>query len=504
MSATRQPLGLHLVTALALGAAAISVTGCTQDDPPKPPGQSDPDPGDSGGCTPPCFIGDEPPAPWNTLTWTFTQIDGGDPTKPAGIQGRLLRGNDGTLFYAYLKVLDPTLTCTIAAFGIGVSPMPRLDLKVAVRAPAADTWTVETVDFSGLPAPSFPTSRFGIDGTLDSSGRPVFVLAAGDPGLAQCGSTDAVRATRTGANAWQVQAVASNSGHCCTVRDPITAVDQLDYCGDVNCTNAGPGDVGAWSAIARSESGNLAIAFTDHHNYWDQDGQNHQGYEIWIDGGIRGVRPWSGMGNFAALAFVGNTPVTAFTGYKTNGLTVLRRGSNNNDGNDWLPADETVDVGALFRGWAIGERIRMAVAPDGTLGLAFHAKADRNGIVVNDLFYCVSPDAGVTWLRPCRRLGQLDHLGGYPGLTYDADNVPYLSYYNCGPNQECNIRYDGLRFAWWDESELRWWEFAVHGDALTSSGLYTDIAVDPTTKEPTIVYHNQTHGTAVVAQGRFN
>jgi hypothetical protein len=452
--------------------------------------------GDSGGdddaCTPPCAVDDGVPEPWDTLTWEIEEIDVGNPTLPAGIQNRMIRKPNGDIHIAYLKLLESAAECDIAAFAGGTAPNPTYQLRVATLTDGSDTWSITDMPLDQVGPPDHVTARYGVDATLNSSGELVVVVAAGEAGLAQCGSTDVVICTWGG----DCQSMAGTSAECCTERSQACKDSgdcELDYCEDPACTAGGPGDVGSWSAIARAEDGTLGIAFTDVHNYWDQDGQNHQGLEFTEGGGVTGIRPWSGMGNYAALAYVGNVPVVAFTGYKKDGLRVLRRPNNNNDGNDWVEPTSGLSEWADFE---IGERIRLEKASNGDIGLLFHAVTD------GDLVYCDSTDGGDNWGFPCKKL-TTGYVGGFPDIAYDEDSVPYVAYRYCGTS-DCPASQDGVRFAWFDADQPgggRWWRFTVHGEASSRSGLYNQIVVDPATGEPIIAFQHLTRGSLVVARG---
>jgi hypothetical protein len=486
-------------------AGALALAGC-KEDPPTIVQPGDPASGGDDYCAPPCSQDGVPPAPWDTLTWEIEEIDVGNPTLPAGIQSRMVREPDGDIHVAYLKLLEAEATCDIAVFAGGSAPNPTYQLRVATLTSGSDTWTFTDMPLNQVGPPDHVSARYGVDATLNSSGQLVVVVAAGGPGLAQCGSTDSVMCTLGGG----CQAMATNSGECCTERS-VACTDsgdcELDWCEDPNCTNAGPGDVGSWSAIARADNGTLGIAFTDVHNFWDQDGQNHQGLEFTEGGGVTGIRPWSSLGKYAALAYDANIPVVACTSYTRGGLHVFRRPTTNGDGNDWVAPDNTVSRLDVWDGYDIGERIQLEKAPDGTFGLLFHAAKDRNNYIVNDLVYCTSSDGGATWDFPCNKKLASGNVGAFPSLAYDAESVPYVVYRSCGGSTDCPASQDGLWFAWFDENQPNggaWWRFIVHNEASSRSGLYNQLVVDPDTKEPTIAFQHLTRGSLVIARGRFN
>ncbi len=429
---------------------------------------------------------------YSTLTWTYTDVEVDDPTLKAGYQGRLLRGADGTLYYAYLKYVGPYDTdglgnnCDIAVFGGGQAPTSQYYLKLATRAPGTEAWNVETVPLASVPATNnkaFVGALYGVDAAFDSNGRVVLAVAAGGPGVATCASSDLVLATRQAANNWSFVVAADDSSDCCS------------DCGGEPCTTGS--DVGAWAAVARAPSGALSVAFVDYHFFWDQDGQTAQGYELWQEGGsVTGIRPWSGFGAFGALTYVDSTPLVAFTAFNGGGLWVLRRTGQTGLSSDWQGQD-------LRSGWQIGERISLAQSADGVLGLAAHAQADGAGTVVDDLIYCFSQDGGSNWSVPCENVDSRTlHLGHNPSLTFDPAGRAVVSYYYCGAGPSCTAQEDGVKLAW-REGLGTWRTTTVQSDASKRTGTYSQLVIDPVTYEPTVVFQDLTRGAAVAAQGHF-
>jgi hypothetical protein len=419
-------------------------------------------------------------------------IEVGDPTLAAGFQGRLVRAADGTLYYAYFKYEGRDGSCDIAVFGGGSAPSPRYQPKVAVRAAGSTEWVVEAVPLANVPAAenqAFVAARFGLDAMADATGNLVLVFAGGGPGLATCGSSDLVVATRTAAGTWSFEVPVDGSGACCAVCEGPAC------CNDPACTTGS--DAGAWAAVASTPEG-LAVAYADYHYYWDEDGQNHQGLELWesATGVVSGIRPWSGLGAMTRLAYVDGDLVAAFTGFNGGGLHVARRRADAAAGAQW----EAVD---LRPGSGIGERPGLARAPDGHTALVYHAAADAAGRSVNDLVYCRSDDGGRTFHQPCENVDErLLHLGHNPSLAFDAAGRPVVSYYVCGASDTCAPGADGVRLAVRDERG-RWWTFDVHFDASTRSGTFSQVVIDPATELPTVVFQDLTRGAAMVAQGRF-
>ncbi len=459
--------------------------------------------------------------PWESLTFTVADVEVSTTLNAVGLQGKLLRAADGTLYHVYLKYIgsrtvDPDLNrnCDIAVFGGGPAPASQYDIHMAIRPPGSPTWNIETVPLNNVPAQDnrpFVGGPLGLDAVLSSTGGPIVAFAGGGPGLFTCASSDLVVATRqpwpscvnTGCSgSWTSQVPvtgsAAFSNYCnstCTTCTGGCACNAPACCNDPNC-GAGE-DVGMWAAIDRAASGVIAVAFTDAHNYVDNDGYQKRGLELWeSSGSVTGIRPWSGWGRIAALRFAGTTPVVAFTGYPRTGLQVARRAYLNGDGNDW-PSEQ-------LRSGTIGERIVMEVAPSGRLGLVFHLTHDQTGRVANDLFYCYSDDGGGTWSPFCESIDLVTlHVGGTPSLAFDSDSRPVVSYYLCGGDATCRQQEDGLRLAFRDDMN-HWRIYNVHNEAANRSGLYSQIAIDPVTDVPTLVFHHMSTGSAKVAQGAFN
>lgn len=468
---------------VALCIAAIAVMHCDGDDPGK---SVNPQPGDDGrgGGDP----GPTAPGKYAAMTWDIVDIEVNAVKKP-GYQGVLVRGGDGTLFYAYIKEANSSEpTCDIAVFGGDAAPGIHYTLEVAVRAAGASTWTVETVPLEDVyAAVPYITARHGLDAVLDNQGRLAVAFAGGPPGLFTCGSGDLIIATRTGANAYTFDTAVSASSDCCTTAEaPI--------CASGGCT-AGS-DIGAWAAIALDGSGNLTVIYMDYHNDATKDGVDSRGLEFWEQGGgVSGIRPYSGKGNFSSLIWTDSGPIAAYSSAQAAGVFVARRIASGGTVDDWEEKE-------VRKGWEVSERIRLAQAADGTLGLLFHADSDETQ-AVGDLVYCWSTDGGDTWSVPCETIDQPTlYVGAFPSLAYDSQSRPHVSYYVCGTTVDCKASTDGVRYAW-RESLGKWWLFDVHFDGLFKSGLYTQLVLDPATDAPTVVFQDITRGAVMAAQGKF-
>jgi len=470
---------LALAFALALATACGGGSNGTEVDPPI----VDPD--------------DPPPVPDPTsLTWSITTLCG-DATPSsceaygnslaAGYQNKLVLAPDGTIYVAYLKYQGDMGTCDIANFGGDAVPNSRYDLKLARRAVGQTYWQIEDVPLANVPATDnlpYLAARYGLDGLYDAAGDAlVLAFAAGGPGLASCGSSDLVLARRTSAGVWSFQVPAADSNACCTVCTPSTS--DLACCEDPACT-AGT-DVGAWAAVAQDDGDAIGVAFTDYHNYWDSDGYDHVGYELWESGaGVRGIRPWSGKGDFGDLVYAGAMPVAAYTSYGTGGLFVARRTGASTADDAWEEQD-------LASGWRIGERINLARAPDGTLGLAAFVASDASG-ALNDLVYSSSSDDGATWIPFELVEHQLLDAGRMPSLAFDSGSRPGVSYQHVGTTT------NDTHFAW-RESDGHWTVFEVDADASRQTGYYSQLVFDPATDAPIVVYQDLTRGAVMIAEG---
>lgn len=456
------------------------------------------DPGDED------VVTDPPPVPSSTsLTWEIASICTSSSSTSceayagghaAGIQGTLARAPDGTLYYAYLKYQGDEGTCDISAVGGGAVPNSRYDLKLAVRTPGATYWQVETVPLDEVPAANnvpYLGARYGLDGLYDEiRGELVLAFAAGGPGLASCASSDLVLGRRTPSGVWTFEVPVAGSGACCAVCDP--AVAGLACCLDPACS-AGT-DVGAWAAVARDEAGTLAVMYTDYHNYWDQDGYHFVGTELWEEGvGVRGIRPWSGRGDFGDLVFAAGTPIAAYTSYAGGGLYVARQVGNAGAADAWMETN-------LGLAWQVGERIRLAVAPDGTVGLAAFVVSE-GGASVDDLVYTQSRDQGATW-TPFEIIDhQLLDAGHLPSLAFDRASRPAVSYQRVVESGNSEITRD-LRLAWREQAGP-WHIFDVDRDDSRLTGAFSQLLFDPTTDAPIIVYQDTTRGAAMIAEGRL-
>ena len=428
--------------------------------------------------------GVKPPAPYDTLTFTLSDVEVDNPERAAGFQGKLVRAADGTLFYAYLKQDKVTPLCDIAVFAGDAAPGVPYNVKVAVKGPSDTAFTVESIPLASVPSGGnvpYMTGRNGIDAAVNPSGQLVVAFPGGGAGLFTCGSSDLVLATRTGAGTYTFAVPVTGSGAYGTV-----CADK-ECCSDPACSQGQ--DAGTWPSVAFSGAGALGVAYVDSHNVVDEDGSNWQGYEFYESGSVSGIRPWSGSGAYGDLLHDGTTWITAFSKFNGGGLTVLK-----NNGTKWEGSD-------LRPGWGIGERVSLAQAANGRVGLVFFARTNNQGQEVWDLSYCYSDDGGSTWSTPCESIDtRALRLGANPSLAFDSQSRPVVSYYFCGADVACSQ--DGVRFAW-RADDGKWWLFNVHNVNNNRSGYYSSVVLDPTTDEPTIVFQDLTRGAAMVAQGKF-
>ena len=479
-------------------------------------GGHDVTPTDSGGDTSTTDGGTSTvyPAPYTALTFTPSTVRPATPAAPAGYQGKLLRGPDGTLYYAYFHATGTSLgqcpagqppdaitCCDIARFSTGgAAPGINYWLEVGVLAPGASAWSIETVPLNQIVgASAYVTNRYGLEGTIDAQGRAVLVFAGGLPSTSNCGSSDLVVATRTGVATWSVQNPVTDSTGCCAVPD---------------CPNGGAcamGDVvGLWAAATIDGDGNLVSTFMDYHYYWDLDGQTYPGLELWGGGTPTGIEPWSGRGKYAQLRWLQPKSGSTFSGLMSvytskddMGLFVTRRKTTTGHVTDWERASGLTTMRDLISGGQIGERPSLAVAPDGTVGVALYLMADAVGVPKQDLVYCYSTDNGDHWVVPCENVDTTNTVGEYPSLAYDKKSRPMISYYYCGAGGNCTPEGDALRLAWRDDVSRKWLHYVAYADAGTKAGLYSQLVVDPTTDEPTITFQDTTRGAAMVVRGHL-
>lgn len=448
--------------------------------------------------------GDFEPAPYNALPdgdsgWLKVEDVEVQVNSQAGSQGKLMVSPDGTLHYAYFKYhpgSNPGGKCDVSDFS-QTPPTPNVNysLRYARKAPGG-SWEIETVPLNEVPnAPGpYVYSLFGLDGLIDArNGDVVLTLSAGGPGLASCGSTDMTIARRNSAG-WSFTVIAADSDACCLGPYPPNCSGRECGCPDENCRSGT--DVGAWSTIAQAPSGELAATFVDYHNFWDESGQSWQGYEVWHESdGIFGLDPWSGRGIYGDAVFVGDTWVVAYTGFNSSGLWFARRTGNAANGTDWVVTD-------LQPNARVGERISLATAPNGTLGLAYNRKNPPN----DDLIYCESPDGGETW-KPCENVGlapSVRHAGGYPSLVFDSASRPLIAYYTCGSGSNpCTNAADGVHFSF-RELNGEWKTKVVHNNQSNKTGLYTQLVLDPATGSPIIAFQDATRGAAMVAYANLS
>jgi len=428
-------------------------------------------------------------APYATLTWQVSTVEAAM-DRPSGIQGKLLVDAAGTLYYGYYRKLDPAPNCDIAVFSDAHGLSTNYELHLAIQGTGQSSWRIETAPLIEVAGAShnYVNSLLGLDAVLNAAGDPVLAFAGGGSGRATCGSSDLVLATFVdGATPWQFAVPAADSIACCTGN----RADGAPECPDPACTLGT--DVGAWATVALDGGGNLAAAYADYHFYWDYDAQNFHDYEMYHQAdGIFGIRPWSGLGRYGDLLYIGDVALVAFGSFKTNGLTLLRRTGSAASTQDW-------EVGLVRPLATPGERISLAATAAGRLGLAYHDTLD------NGLIYCESADGGVTWpTQPCTAAGDIDPRpgGAYASLAFDGEGRPLIAYRVCGFSTSggCDNQYDGAGLAW-RELDGSWSHTAIHDNNLTKSGLYTSLVIDPLSGAPVVAFHDQTAGAAMIARG---
>ena len=433
------------------------------------------------------------PAPYNAFAWTSAVVESANPSTRAADEGKMLRGSDGTLYYAYFRATGTSVNgCDIAKFSSSdPAPSNNYDLKVAVLAPGAAAWTIEKLPLEQVDAQiPYITNRYGIEGAMDGQGRPVFVFAGGPPSTFNCGSSDLIMATRTGPAAWTLVDQVQDSNACCAYPDP---------CVDPACTQ---GDVvGPWAAAALDSDGQLAIAYMDYHFNTDHDGGTHRGLEMWKQSGVTGIRPWSNKGTYSQLALVparaGATfsgLIAAYTTAQATGLFVARHVGTAGLLADW-------EEKQLRSGETVGERLSLAVAADGTIGLAFNRATSGANQPAGDLVYCYSIDNGDNWSVPCETVDQANTVGQYPSLAFDKESRAVTSYYYCGAAGNCTATSDGVRFAV-RTGTGSWVQRNVYVDAANVSGVYTQLVIDPDTDALTIGFQDVTRGFAMAAHAQ--
>jgi hypothetical protein len=457
------------------------------------------------------------PAPYTGLTWTPADVKVASPAAPAGYQGKLLRAPDGTLYYAYFRALGTTINscaagqaqsgacCSIAAFSTN-DPAPGVNyaLDVAVLPAGSSTWTIETLHLERLSAQSsYVTNRYGLEGAIDGLGRPVLVFAGGGPGTFNCGSSDLVMATRsgTGADPWVLTTLETTSAACCAY--PVD-------CPDPDCTR---GDVvGPWAAATTNGDGDVVTTYMDYHFNTDFDGGKFRTLALWEPSGVTGIEPWSSRGTYAQLRWLQPKSPSTFSGliaaYSSVsgiGVFVTRRTGSTGHVADWEKPAGSTTMRDLTSGGTVGERLSLAVAPDGTVGVAFYLMKDGSSPpqTKEDLVYCYSSDNGDHWVVPCQNVDTANTVGQYPSLAYDKKSRPMISYYYCGAGGSCASEGDALRLAWRDDVTGKWLRYVAYADAGTKAGLYTQLVVDPTTDEPTITFQDATRGAAMVVRGHL-
>ncbi len=475
--------------------SAIFLAACSTSDPGTGIPDTDSPPGDSKNTK--TDTGPKVLAPYKDLVFNKIDIlDAGSILNRTGLQGKLVRAADGTLFYASLRLLKQLTgqeleKCDIAVFAGGSAPTENYGLRIAVRAPGAATWTIESVNFATVAAPGVPMALFGLDAAFNSGGQLVVTLAAGAGGLFSCGSSDLIMVRRQAANSYTLTTPVADSGACCAPTECVAVVGDSEPA----CTQGT--DVGAWSAVALDPAGSLAIAYVDYHNFADEDGQSWQGYEMWHESGnnVFGIQPWSGYGRFGDLVYSGTTAVSAYAGWTNLGIHIRRRTGSAGNTSDWE------DV-VLAKTSKVGERLNLAVAPDGRVGLVYH-ETQTSGTTTNYLYYTESTNDGETW-STAERIDKTGIQIKFPSFAFDAESRPVIAYTTCNDNNQCRANSNGIRMTWreldgtWPRLPTQVW---LPKNELV--GDYLQMVLDPDTNIPTFAFHNTTTGSAMYGEGSY-
>lgn len=346
------------------------------------------------------------------------------------------------------------------AVAYGVVPAQSTERQIHVAERQSDgTWTSEMAIIPGANAPG--------GGDLVGLG---FDYVDGTPHLAYIGGdddgnpltpfpTDLMLATRQGG--WSERTLVDTSGEA-----PATCDEIQDYCnfGGVVGTHA--------SLAARPGGGGFAVIYRDTHNGFARDDLARSDTEVYAEGGPftnSNVDPVRGTGSFADVAWLSNGNLVTAYALEEPHPNEDRLGvwAAYYDGADWQPRRVSPSLTTA--------RVALAVAPDDTIWLAFHASDGA------DLVVAKSDDGGESWQSEI--VDGTGKSGLYPSIAVDTEDRPVVAYTYCGKqsDRDCPGKLGGdsvVRLARLEGGE--WKLYTIDdGDGFGGVGLFNSIAVLP-------------------------
>lgn len=157
----------------------------------------------------------------------------------------------------------------------------------------------------------------------------------------------------------------------------------------------------------------------------------------------------------------GGTPDQDGVGEDRTSLRLARK-----VGDDW-----PVEIIEILEEWKV-ESLSLAIAPDGTIGVAYFMESITDTDMPDHLRYAVLPPAGGEWDHHIVDISS--YCGDFPSLTFDADSRPVIAYYDIHAVSGPHRSRENLKLARFENDRWETETVASAGDL----GKYNTVWVD--------------------------
>jgi hypothetical protein len=177
------------------------------------------------------------------------------------------------------------------------------------------------------------------------------------------------------------------------------------------------------------------------------------------------------MGYFCDLTLdLQDHPIIVYMGTpgpdeQTDPVTSLRMAHDDDGDGQW-----TIEVIEELRNWQV-KRLSVAVAPDGTIGVAYFMEEIDDTDFPNHLRYAYRQPGG-EWENDIVDVSS--HCGDFPSLAFDANSLPVIAYYDIHANSGSYRPRKDLRFARYNGGPWKKETVASAGDI----GRYNAVWID--------------------------
>lgn len=137
-------------------------------------------------------------------------------------------------------------------------------------------------------------------------------------------------------------------------------------------------------------------------------------------------------------------------------------------GNQWQ-----TEIIQLLEDWD-AKKLSVAIAPDGTIGVAYYMETLLTETVHPDHLKFASLPPGVDSEWDFHIVDLSSHCGDFPSLAFDADSRPIIAYYDIHANSGSYRRRENLRFARLENNRWQTETVATAGDIGKSNTVWVD------------------------------